>query len=545
LTITPSSSNTTTESACDSYTWAENGQTYTQSGTYSSVSGCDTEILVLTITPSGTNTTTISACDQYVWSVNGQTYTQSGTYSSVNGCSTEILVLTINGGGGIVSPPGTISGPTSFCNPQGVVATYSIAAVSGATSYVWTVPTGTVIVSGQGTTSINVTWPNSVIQNGVFGDVCVAATTTCGTSDPSCLTIDVQVSKPVTPPSISGPTRACPGDTLTYSVGFLARASFWNWTVPTGASIISGAGTQVIQVAFGNTFTTGVIEVFASNACGNGNARTRTVLPNTLTAPGAISGQLTGLCNAAGVTYTCGSVTGASSYNWTVPAGASIVSGQGTTTIVVNYGSLTTGSVSVAAVNGCGDGTLRTATVTGAPGQPGVINGPSAICVLQNANYDVATVAGAASYTWAIPSGFQIIAGQGTKTLTVKAGSNPASGLTISVRAVNSCGTSPIRARNGISVTNCARTESSAFMDINAYPNPVSDLLNVTFSSDKNQDVLVNVLDAAGRLVMTENRNADEGSNKFEFSVKGLSSGIYSLQFRTADAVETIRIIVE
>jgi hypothetical protein len=255
---------------------------------------------------------------------------------------------------------------------------------------------------------------------------------------------------------------------------------------------------------------------------------------------------LTGLCNAAGVTYTYGSVTGASSYNWTVPGGATIVSGQGTTTIVVNYGSFSTGSVTVAAVNGCGNGALRSATVTGAPGQPGTINGPSAICALQTATYDVSTVAGAASYTWAVPSGFQILAGQGTKSVDVRAGSNPASGLTVSVRAINACGTSPIRARSGISVINCARNEaSSAFMDIAAYPNPVSDLLNVTFSSDKNQDVLVNVLDAAGRLVMTENRNADEGSNKFEFSVKGLSSGIYSLQFRTTDALETIRIIVE
>jgi hypothetical protein len=95
LTITPSTNNTTTQSACDSYTWPVNGQTYTQSGTYTSVNGCATQTLVLTITPSTSNTTTISQCDTYTWPVNGQTYTQSGTYTSVNGCATEILVLTI------------------------------------------------------------------------------------------------------------------------------------------------------------------------------------------------------------------------------------------------------------------------------------------------------------------------------------------------------------------------------------------------------------------------------------------------------------------
>ena len=95
LTITPSTNNTTTASACDTYTWSVNGTTYTTGGTYTSVTGCHTETLVLTITPSTNNTTTASACDTYTWSVNGTTYNSSGTYTSVNGCHTETLVLTI------------------------------------------------------------------------------------------------------------------------------------------------------------------------------------------------------------------------------------------------------------------------------------------------------------------------------------------------------------------------------------------------------------------------------------------------------------------
>ncbi len=83
LTITPSTSNTTVASACDSYTWSVNSTNYTQSGTYTSVNGCHTEILDLTITPSTTNTTVASGCDSYTWSVTGGTYTQSGTYSNV------------------------------------------------------------------------------------------------------------------------------------------------------------------------------------------------------------------------------------------------------------------------------------------------------------------------------------------------------------------------------------------------------------------------------------------------------------------------------
>ncbi len=44
-----------------------------------------------------TNTSTVTACGSYVWSVNGNTYTSSGTYTSVvNSCLTEVLHLTIS-----------------------------------------------------------------------------------------------------------------------------------------------------------------------------------------------------------------------------------------------------------------------------------------------------------------------------------------------------------------------------------------------------------------------------------------------------------------
>ena len=94
LTITPSSTNTTTASACNSYTWNE--QTYTQSGVYAgNTANCVTQALNLTITPSSTNTTTASACNSYVW--NGTSYSASGVYTGTTAnCVTQALNLTIN-----------------------------------------------------------------------------------------------------------------------------------------------------------------------------------------------------------------------------------------------------------------------------------------------------------------------------------------------------------------------------------------------------------------------------------------------------------------
>jgi hypothetical protein len=96
--------NSTTASACGSYTWSVNGQTYSTTGTYTGTttngSGCSVnETLNLTIIPNTTGTTTVSACDTYTWSEgNGNTYTSTPTTAPtfVSGCNTQTLALTIN-----------------------------------------------------------------------------------------------------------------------------------------------------------------------------------------------------------------------------------------------------------------------------------------------------------------------------------------------------------------------------------------------------------------------------------------------------------------
>ena len=91
MTITPSSDNITTVTACDSYTW--NGTVYTTSGIKTgTTTNCVTEKLNLTITPSSDNITTVLACDSYTW--NGTVYTTSGIKTgTTTNCVTEKLNL--------------------------------------------------------------------------------------------------------------------------------------------------------------------------------------------------------------------------------------------------------------------------------------------------------------------------------------------------------------------------------------------------------------------------------------------------------------------
>jgi hypothetical protein len=125
LTINNSTTATIAETACDSYTWALNGTTYTASGTYTHVgtnaSGCPlTTTLNLTINNSSTATVTEIACDSYTWALNGTTYTNSGTYTHIGtnaaGCQlTTTLNLTIN----TVDVSTTVADPTITANASG------------------------------------------------------------------------------------------------------------------------------------------------------------------------------------------------------------------------------------------------------------------------------------------------------------------------------------------------------------------------------------------------------------------------------------------
>ncbi|MDZ7366568.1 MAG: hypothetical protein ONB43_11950 [candidate division KSB1 bacterium] len=80
-------------------------------------------------------------------------------------------------------------------------------------------------------------------------------------------------------------------------------------------------------------------------------------------AAGAITGSSSVCANATGVSYSISAVSGATSYTWTVPAGASVASGQGTTSITVDWGA-TSGNVTVTPSNSCNTGTANSLAVT-------------------------------------------------------------------------------------------------------------------------------------------------------------------------------------
>ncbi|MGQ1890308.1 PKD domain-containing protein [Thermophagus sp. OGC60D27] len=163
---------------------------------------------------------------------------------------------------------------------------------------------------------------------------------------------------PEQPAPIVGNDIVCQGSIQTYSVDPVANATGYVWSLPTGATILSGDGTREIEVQFANDAVTGNISVYAQNNCGPGPNRTLQInvdeRPLTI---GAIAGPEDLCQGSTAISYSVTPVADASKYNWTVPTGFFIVSGQGTAKIVVELDpalDATIGDITVTPENNCG-----------------------------------------------------------------------------------------------------------------------------------------------------------------------------------------------
>ncbi len=111
--------------------------------------------------------------------MNGSTYYATQTVNGLESINRLAVTVTINTA---PNAPSSIIGPLHFC-ANSLGQTYSIGSVPGATSYVWTAPTGS---TGSSTNNNISLLFNPSFQNGVLT---VTAQNNCGQSSPASLTI--------------------------------------------------------------------------------------------------------------------------------------------------------------------------------------------------------------------------------------------------------------------------------------------------------------------------------------------------------------------
>ncbi len=444
-----------------------------------------------------------------------------------------------------VSTPAAVSGPTTVC-ALGTYG-YSTGAVTGATSYLWSGPVGTMFDGSNPT-------PYTTVSNSVTatlpagftsGTIGVAAQVACFTSTVKTLVISAT---PAVIGIMTGATTVCPNTAYVYSVPLNAAVATYNWTLPVGAS--GSSTTNSITVTYGATVTSSNICVTGTSICGSTTAaRCMTTNGGSPARPASITGPQNGLCGQT-VLYTCPAVPGATAYTWSTTAGGTINSGQGTNGINITYPSFTNTpakTLCVVSSNACGTSASRCITLNGSPNSPaGITASPTSWCdgatgITFTAN--LTGVTGSYVLNWTYPGATVATYSSGggnSTTLILDWVDN--SGV-VGVIASNACGSG---SRNVTFGSTCRQGEVVAVNNnFTVYPNPTSSVFNVEFTSTSNQDVVIAMFDLAGKVIYTQSVNTLEGLNNQTIDVTQFAKGMYLLTLKTSEGTYQQKVSVE
>lgn len=340
----------------------------------------------------------------------------------------------------------------------------------------------------------------------------------------------------------SGPL--CPGTNVTFTANHTVVApngtpTSFTWTVPSGYTIVSGQGTQAVEVTIGNT--PGNMAVSASNYCGDVSASfpVTPILPAVLT---NVSGPAIVCEGGAGATYNTQIYSG--TYQWTTPAGWSFSPPNptgNTATALANAGAQS-GVIAVLVTNICG---VNSNTVT----VPVTVDGDALITSIsgnsssgQNGTVTISAVApNATSFSWDLPAGWawdesgvdtldavaNLIASADTGSYLICVTSESGTGCTDTA-----CWTVHIDLNVGVSLHGA--------LAVSAYPNPNNGCFTIDLGP--NDKALLILRDPAGRMI----KALPVASRISAIDLAELASGTYLLECRFTDRVaEQLRIVID
>jgi hypothetical protein len=259
-----------------------------------------------------------------------------------------------------------------------------------ASSYEWSLPAGVNVTFGNPSTDriIRVNFLN-VTSNFNTLYIGVRAVNGIGSSDSSTSNalalapytnspfklLKLKATVPAAVSAVAGQIVGLCGNTASpyqYTITPTPLANFYTITAPAGSVVRSASNSgntsntlSTSDLTFTVTYPAGFLVNTATtvpnkslvitsvNGVGSSLTGRSLTLSTTMGAVASIGGGTTySNCNQ---TFTTPLVASATSYTWIVPAGATIVSGQGTNTVVVNYGTLTgSQTIKVRTTNVCG-----------------------------------------------------------------------------------------------------------------------------------------------------------------------------------------------
>ena len=263
------------------------------------------------------------------------------------------------------------------------------------------------------------------------------------------------------------------------------------------------------------------------------------LLGNMITGGSSLSDMVA--CNDSEHTYTISPVPYATSYEWTLPTGATGTSS--TNSIAVQFGNdFNGGSICVTPMNDCGSGeNICNMIYPAAPFSTGdiiQISAPQAPHI--SGNYAATEISGAISYTWSVSnSEAVIVSGQGTPNIQLEAILGALT--TLSVVAEN-CLSNQSSASLLLDGTVSVEEEEMVVVDgITLYPNPSKGQFTLSTPSLK-EDAILEVYSMEGRLVYQTTILAN--TNQTFIDLQQPSAGLYAVRLLAGNKLSSMKIIV-
>ena len=349
---------------------------------------------------------------------------------------------------------------------DGTLVTFTATPVNEGTtpSYQW-------YVGANPVGSDSPTFSTSTLNDGDVVTVELTSDATCATGNPAtsnAVTMTVNPDLPVSVSIAADANPVCDGTSVTFTATPTngGTTPSYQWYVD-GSPVGTSSDTYNYIPSNGDVVT---VELTSDATCASGNPATSNPVTMTvdpiLPVSVSIAANANPVCAGTPVTYTATPTNEGTTpvYQWYVNS-----TPVGTNSNTYNYTPAEGDVVSVdltSNANCVTDNPASSNQITmnvdvAAPSTPATPTGDVSVCSAATLlNYTVTAVANATSYIWNLPSGWTIVSGNGTNSISVDMGSASSGNYNISVSASNACGTSSASSNLSVSVGDYATADA-------------------------------------------------------------------------------------
>jgi photosystem II stability/assembly factor-like uncharacterized protein len=331
---------------------------------------------------------------------------------------------------------------------------------------------------------------------------------------------------PACVPVITGADSLC-GNSGFYYYATDAGMNNYTWDISPGGTITSGQGSNQVQVKWMSPGQQWVTVNYGSTYCAELVPAyfNVTVLPAPGQA-GSITGPDTVCAGDKDVAYSVAPISNTLVYVWTLPAGATITSGTGTTNITVDFSAnASSGNMSVYGNNLCGNGTESSLPVTINPIPPTPF-------ITQNWYVLGSNAPSGNQWYW---EGTQI---PGATTQYYTATQN---GHFWDVVTLYGCSSDT---SNHIYIVDVGISDKNQSLSVDLYPSPNNGLFTIQVTTSHQYNIHLDLYNSLGVNIYSESDIKVTGMVKKIVDLQSEPNGVYTIVLRNNGYVNTRKFVI-